>query len=557
MANNETDIRSPATDTNTEKPAFGHVEQSVLEEIGHAKVDGYESYGLAKSRFDNLTIPQTIWKFKRVVLIIISVYTGYICEGFELNSSGSVIANAGFIRQFGSGDDTGVRSLSTTWVSTWSALLNVGQILTFTHISWFADRFGRKASFYLAWSWLALGCMFINVAKSPSVWALGKLCNGAGVGVLQVTCQIYAMEVSPNKIRGGLVTFQAVWSDIGGIIIAVMMQQLNSKYPDNYLLAMRILWAPIGLMLICWFLAPESPWFHARHGNKEKAIKCMKQLYGGVEGYDFEEEYSIIEKTIEHEKGLLTSKINTLDILKGRNLKRTLTVMVLSAGQQLAGLVIISTYSTYFFSLAGLSDPFLATVILSCVNLFAMICWSLSTDKIGRRLIICCCQTFATVILFVVGALWWTGAQSGSVTGGTVLLVICCFWSFSFQPISMSYYLYSAELPSAYLRTKTGPVTFFINSVLGIATCYATPPMLLKMGVKSGFVFGAFSVPICIAMWLMVPETKGRSAAEIDELYERQIPAWRWNKTVTAVEEEMQTVVQIKGNIGSEVKTVE
>ncbi|CAK7205109.1 hypothetical protein SEUCBS139899_007874 [Sporothrix eucalyptigena] len=121
----------------------------------------------------------------------------------------------------------------------------------------------------------------------------------------------------------------------------------------------------------------------------------------------------------------------------------------------------------------------------------------------------------------------------------------------------MSYYLYSAELPSAYLRTKTGPVTFFINSVLGIATCYATPPMLLKMGVKSGFVFGAFSVPICIAMWLMVPETKGRSAAEIDELYERQIPAWRWNKTVTAVEEEMQTVVQIKGNIGSEVKTVE
>ncbi|ERS95286.1 hypothetical protein HMPREF1624_08164 [Sporothrix schenckii ATCC 58251] len=436
MGNDET---SP--DIVVEKPAIGHVEQSVLEEIGHAKVDGYVSYGLAKSRFDNLTIPQTIWTFKRVVLIIISVYTGYICEGFELNSSGSVIANAGFIKQFGSGDTAGVRSLSATWVSTWSALLNVGQILTFTHISWFADKFGRKASFYLAWTWLAIGCMFLNVAKSPSVWALGKLCNGAGIGVLQVTCQIYAMEVSPNKIRGGLVTFQAVWSDIGGIIIAVMMQQLNSKYPDNYLLAMRILWAPVGLMLICWILAPESPWFHARHGNKNKALKCMKQLYGGVKGYDFEEEYSIIEKTIEHEKDLLTSKINTLEIFKGVNLKRTLTVMVLSAAQQLAGLVIISTYSTYFFSLAGLTDPFLATVILA----------------------------------------------------------------------------------------------------------YATPPMLLAMGVKSGFVFGAFSVPICIIMWLTVPETKGRSAAEIDELYERKIPVWRWTKTVTAVEEEMQTITQIKG----------
>lgn len=68
------------------------------------------------------------------------------------------------------------------------------------------------------------------------------------------------------------------------------------------------------------------------------------------------------------------------------------------------------------------------------------------------------------------------------------------------------------SFPSSLTNTttaKTGPVTFFVNSVLGIATCYATPPMLLKMGVKAGFVFGAFSVPICILMWLMVPETKG------------------------------------------------
>jgi SP family general alpha glucoside:H+ symporter-like MFS transporter len=51
--------------------------------------------------------------------------------------------------------------------------------------------------------------------------------------------------------------------------VSVMMQQLNQKHPDNYLLAMRILWAPIGLMIIFWVFVPESPWFHARRGNKE------------------------------------------------------------------------------------------------------------------------------------------------------------------------------------------------------------------------------------------------------------------------------------------------
>jgi MFS transporter, SP family, general alpha glucoside:H+ symporter len=148
------------------------------------------------------------------------------------------------------------------------------------------------------------------------------------------------MEICPNRIRGGMVTFQAVWyvprafrsspffafadplnrSNIGGIIVSVMMQQLNQRHPDNYLLAMRILWAPIGLMIVCWFFIPESPWFHARRGNKEQAIKTMKQLYGGVEGYDFEEEYGIIAKTIEHERELLEDRPRYVDIFKGLNL---------------------------------------------------------------------------------------------------------------------------------------------------------------------------------------------------------------------------------------------
>ncbi len=81
---------------------------------------------------------------------------------------------------------------------------------------------------------------------------------------------------------------------------------------------------------------------------------------------------------------------------------------------------------------------------------------------------------------------------------------------------------------------------------------YATPPMLLALGLKSGFVCGALSVPMCILMWLYVPETKGRSAAEIDELYERKVPAWRWTKTVTDVEERMKSALRAEALVTSE-----
>ena len=98
------------------------------------------------------------------------------------------------------------------------------------------------------------------------------------------------------------------------------MQQLNQKHPDNYLLAMRILWAPIGAMIIFWFFIPESPWFYARRGEKEKAMKSLRTLFGGVEHYDFEEEYGIIARTIEHERMELVEEPKMIHIFKGLNL---------------------------------------------------------------------------------------------------------------------------------------------------------------------------------------------------------------------------------------------
>lgn len=63
-------------------PSVVHVEGEGVDTV--AKVDGYQSYGLVKSRFDELSLPRTLWVFRRVILVVLSVYTGYVCEGFEV-----------------------------------------------------------------------------------------------------------------------------------------------------------------------------------------------------------------------------------------------------------------------------------------------------------------------------------------------------------------------------------------------------------------------------------------------------------------------------------------
>jgi hypothetical protein len=37
-----------------------------------------------------------------------------------------------------------------------------------------------------------------------------------------------------------------------------------------------------------------------------------------------------------------------------------------------------------------------------------------------------------------------------------------------------------------------------------------------------------------------------RSAAEIDELYENKVPAWRWKNTVTEVEKQLQAALSVR-----------
>ena len=102
-----------------------------------------------------------------------------------------------------------------------------------------------------------------------------------------------------------------------------MMQQINKNYPLDYILAMRVVWAPIGLIFFCWAFLPESPWYHVKRGNKAAAIHNLKRLYHNVPGFDFEEEYGIIYNTIQHEKIVNGGKQPSVkEVFKGTNLVR-------------------------------------------------------------------------------------------------------------------------------------------------------------------------------------------------------------------------------------------
>jgi hypothetical protein len=62
-------------------------------------------------------------------------------------------------------------------------------------------------------------------------------------------------------------------------------------------------------------------------------------------------------------------------------------------------------------------------------------------------------------------------------------------------------------------------------------------------GQKIGLFFGGITLIYLIPCILIFPETKGRTYHELDELFERRVPAWKFASTKTSHQEELEVKV--------------
>ena len=129
----------------------------------------------------------------------------------------------------------------------------------------------------------------------------------------------YISELAPAQIRGTLLCSYGWGFSIGQLLSSVALQVVNKTDPTNYLKAIYSEWVPLGLWIILLVFMPESPWYYARKGQAEKAIKTLNRIYKGVDDYDAEREYAVMVREIEQEQELreIQSKTAWMDLFRG------------------------------------------------------------------------------------------------------------------------------------------------------------------------------------------------------------------------------------------------
>lgn len=190
------------------------------------------------------------------------------------------------------------------------------------------------------------------------------------------------------------------------------------------------------------------------------------------------------------------------------------------------------------------------TCITSALGIACTVFLLFGLDLVGRRRMITYGVTTMWFCLFIIGCMSLVKNQTKAMNG--FLIFLACLWSKSRAPrldevltsTAVSFNLANGagwplvgEVPSSRLRAKTGGFAASVSVAFGIGVGYGTPYMIsetdLNWGLKTCFFFAGLSAPLVVGLWFVIPETTGRSAAELDEMFEAKVKPWRFRKYVT------------------------
>ncbi|KAL0570652.1 hypothetical protein V5O48_011300 [Marasmius crinis-equi] len=414
-----------------------------------------------------------------------------------------------FIRRFGEQDSSGNFFLSPDRQSIITSLLSAGTFVGALGQAFTADRFGRRGSIFI-WSVIfTIGTAIqTGTVNSLAQITIGRFIAGLGVGALSAIVPIFV-----------------------SYIIDLGTHNVQSSSSWRVPVGLQMAW---GLILCSGVLfLPESPRHLLGTGKRDVAKKVIAELNGvPVDDPLVEERVEELQFAInvENEGG----KATWLECFSTRNAlwKRTTNGMMLMFIQQLNGQNFYYYYGPTFFAAAktGL-DPLSIQAILGGVSVFGTIPALYLIEAWGRRASVltgAVLEATCSIIAGLVGHfLLKSPNPDTNKTGGNVLVAFAVLHVLSFSifwgPVP---WVYLGESFPLRVRPKCIALGSATNWLWNFLLSFFAPKIAADIGPLILLIFFGMLVFGFVYVWFAIPETKGLSLEEVDEMYRAGIKPW-------------------------------
>ncbi|XP_075986382.1 facilitated trehalose transporter Tret1-like [Anticarsia gemmatalis] len=381
-------------------------------------------------------------------------------------------------------------------------------------IAFLLERVGRK-------SFLILSCLpkFITsfmLIYATDVWMIlvARGLMGFFDTFIITLVPIYASEIASKEIRGSLGTvFQIVCSF--GVVTMLSVGPFISYMTLSVSYTCAIAVTTLPLLLI-----PDSPYSLYSKGEKSEALKVLTFLRGSEAQANEEiKEYELANNN--------TNTVSNKEIFKNRLfLKSLFLVVIIGLGLQLVGFNAVSFYlQTILESTQTSVKSETASVIIGMIQLTASFGTTFMTDRFGRKPILC--VTCVGMALGMLGlGIFFKLKEGGQVSGFMnfvpLISLILVVYSYS-AGLGSLFWVLGAELFDDKSR-GTGMSIVIVSTTLTLffITKYFA---FITSAIGAAYTYWVFSINcvlLCLFIMFCIPETKGKSFAEIQDILRKK-----------------------------------
>jgi SP family arabinose:H+ symporter-like MFS transporter len=386
-----------------------------------------------------------------------------------------------------------------------------------------SDRFGRKKVLLLSAVLFTICSIGSALPQAPWHLVAARLIGGTGIGIASMLSPLYIAEISPARLRGGLISVYQLAITIG-VVMAYFsnygLAELARHCPECYgagvwrLVFVSELWRgmllagllPAGILFGLVLFVPESPRWLCKQGRTAEGLDILTRVNGREAA---RKELAEIEGAIAQESGSVKQ-------LFRRGMRLALLIgIVLPFFSQISGINVIIYYGPTVLKNIGLENnaALYWQILFGSTAALATVVAMLTVDKWGRK------PPLLGGIAGVGAMLALSGILLAMKNVSPIWLVVvfaidvACF-NLSYGPIC--WVIVSEIFPTA-IRGRAMSISIF-SLWIGCTLVAQTFPLLwVHLGPTMTFWLYGLTTPVAFLFVLfLVPETKGKSLEQIE-----------------------------------------
>ncbi|GAU89752.1 hypothetical protein RvY_02263 [Ramazzottius varieornatus] len=402
----------------------------------------------------------------------------------------------------------------------------MGAVFGSASAGFLCDFIGRRPSIFLGSILFTAGGAMQTVAPDIGVLYGGRVISGAGVGLMSAAVPLYISETAPTENRGRLISVYQLMVTFGILVASCVNAAILTTLTGEleWRLAMGIQIIPALILWLLIIVLPFSPRWLVMKGRDKGALRVLARLRNGSEqSAAVQSEFKAIKREDADERA--AGSASWMELFQDGVRMRIFLGVVLQAFQQWTGINVVLYYAAKLFTDMGFAefDASVTLVIINAaINFLATFPGMWLVERIGRKKLMvlggiamglshcCVCMMLGLARLLNNKNLWW---------GAVVFLYIFTIaFAASWGPVV---WVYQSEIFSMSTRAKGTSLSTVSNWAWNAIIAKITPTFFAHADYFTYLIFGGFGFLMSAFALFFVPETRGRSLEDMDQIFGR------------------------------------